>query len=67
MCEACDDIWLENLSGEISREEYLIRVEKRVLRMMCGMQLADGVSTKELMVSLGLKSTIFKVAKKGIL
>ena len=26
--------------------------------MMCGVQLADGVSTKELMVRLGLVSTI---------
>ena len=35
-------------------ESILKRAEKRMLRMMCGVQLGDGVSTKELMVRLGL-------------
>ena len=35
--------------------------------MMCGVQLADGVSTKELTVSLGLVSTIFEVVRQGSL
>ena len=39
-------------------ESILRREEKRMLRMMCGVQLADGVSTKKLMVRLGLDSTI---------
>ena len=34
---------------------------------MCDVQLADGVSTKELMVRLGLVSTIFKVVRHGSL
>ena len=33
--------------------------------MMCGVQLADGVSTKELMVILGLVSTIVEVVRQG--
>ena len=39
-------------------ESILRRAEKRMFRIMCGVQLADGVSTKELMVRLGLVSTI---------
>ena len=50
MCEACHDIWLGNLGSKIRRNNILRRAEKRMLRMMCGVQLADGVSTKELMV-----------------
>ena len=51
-----------------SVEESILRsVEKRMLRMMCGVQLADGVSTKELMVRLGLDSTIVEVVKQGSL
>ena len=43
------------------KESMLRRAEKRLLRMMCGVQLADGVSTKELMmVRLGLVSTIVR-------
>ena len=41
-------------------EIFLRRAEKRMLQMMCGMQLADVVSTKELMVRLGLDSTIVR-------
>ena len=48
-------------------ESILRRAEKWMLRMMCGVQLADGVSTKELMVRLGLDSTIVKVVRQGSL
>ena len=48
-------------------ESILRRAEKRMLRMMCGVQLADGVSTKKLMVRLGLDSTIVKVVRQGSL
>ena len=34
-----------------------------MLRMMCGVKLADGMSTKELMVRLGLDSTIVEVVR----
>ena len=33
-------------------KSILRRAEKRMLRMMCGVQLVDGVSTKGLMVGL---------------
>ena len=46
-------------------ESILRRAEKRMLRMMCGVQLADGVSSKELMVRLGLDSTIVEMVKQG--
>ena len=48
-------------------ESILRRAEKRMLRMMCGVQLADGVSTKGLMVRLGLDSTIVEVVRQGSL
>ena len=35
--------------------------------MMFGVQLADGVSAKELMVKLGLDSTIVEVVRQGSL
>ena len=38
-----------------------------MLRMMCDVQLADGVSTKELMVRLGLDSTIVEMVRQGSL
>ena len=38
-----------------------------MLRIMCGVQLAGGVSTKKLMVRLGLDSTIVKVVRQGSL
>ena len=41
-------------------ESILRRAEKRMLRMRCGVQLADGVSTKELMVRLELDSSSLK-------
>ena len=47
-----------------SVEESILRREKRMLRMMCGVQLADGVSTKELMVRLGLDGTIVEVVRQ---
>ena len=48
-----------------SVEEIIVRrAEKRMLRMMCGVQLADGVSTKDLMVRLGLVSTIVDVMRQ---
>ena len=45
-------------------ESILRKAEKRMLRMMRGVQLADGVSTKKLMVSLGLVSTIIEVVRQ---
>ena len=38
-----------------------------MLRIMCGVQLADGVSTKKLMVRLELVSTIVEVVRQGSL
>ena len=38
-----------------------------MLQMMCGVQLADGVNTKELMVRLGLVSPMVEVVKHGSL
>ena len=48
-------------------ESILRRAEKRMLGMMCEVQLADGVSTKELMVRLGLDSTTIEVVRQGSL
>ena len=48
-------------------ESILRKAEKRMLRMMCGVQLADGVSTKKLMVRLELDSTIVEVVRQGSL
>ena len=48
-------------------ESILRRAEKRMLRIMCGVQLAGGVSTKELMVRLGSDSTIVEVVRQGSL
>ena len=42
-------------------DSILRRAEKRMLRVMCGVQLADGVSVTELMVRLGLDSTFGEV------
>ena len=48
-------------------ESILRKAEKRMLRMMCGVQLADGVSSKKLMVRLGLDCTIVEVVRQGSL
>ena len=48
-------------------ESILRRVEKQMLRIMCGVQLADGLSTKELMVRLGLDNTIVEMLGQGSL
>ena len=48
-------------------KSILKKAEKRMHRMMCGVQLADGVSTKELMVRLGLDCTIVEVVRQGSL
>ena len=48
-------------------KSILRRAEKRMLRMMCGVQLADGVNTKGLMVRLGLDCTIVEVVRQGSL
>ena len=48
-------------------ESMLRRSEKRMLRVMCGVQLADDVNTKELMVRFGLNNTIFEVVMQGSL
>ena len=45
-------------------ESMLRKAEIRMLRMMCGVQLAEGVSTKDLMVRLGLDSTIVEVVRQ---
>ena len=63
MCAVCHDIWLRNLSGSVE-ESILRRAEKWMLRMMCGAQLADGVSKMKLMVRLGLDSTSIEVVKQ---
>ena len=38
-----------------------------MLQIMCGVQLADGVSTKKLMIRLRLDSPIFEVVRQGSL
>ena len=48
-------------------ENMLRRAEKRMLRMMCGVQLADGASKKEFMVRLGLDKTVMEVVRQGSL
>ena len=48
-------------------ESILRRAEKQTLRMMCGVQLADCVSTKVFMVRLGLDSTIVEMVRQGSL
>ena len=48
-----------------SVEESMLRIaEKWMLRMMCGVQLTDGVSTKKLMVRLGLDNNIIEVVRQ---
>ena len=46
-------------------ETILRRAEKRMRRMMCDVQLADGGSTTELMVKLGLDNNIIEVVRQG--
>ena len=46
-------------------KSILRRAEKRMLRMICGVQLADDVSTKKLMIRLGLDCTIVEVVRQG--
>ena len=48
-------------------KSILRRAIKRTLRMMCGVQLADDVSIKELMVRFGLDGTIVEVVRQGSL
>ena len=48
-------------------ETILRRAEKRMLRLMCGVQLADGVSTTKLMGRLGLDDNIIEVVRQGSL
>ena len=57
----------ENWVVRSVEKSILRRAEKRMLRMMCGVQLDDGVSTKELMVKLGLDCTIVEVVRQGSL
>ena len=45
-------------------ESILRRAEKWMLTMMCGVQLTGGVSMKELIVRLGLDSTIIEVVRQ---
>ena len=67
MAEACHDIWLENLGVRSVEESILRRAEKRMLRIMCGVQLVDDVSTRELMVRLGSDNNIIEVVRQGSL
>ena len=46
-------------------ESMLRRAEKRMLRMMRDVQLADEVSKKEFMVRLGLDKTAMEVVRQG--
>ena len=48
-------------------ENILKKAEKRTLRMLYGVQLADGVSTKKLMVRLWLVNTTVEVVRQGCL
>ena len=48
-------------------KSILRRAEKRMLKMMCGVQPADDVCTKELMVRLGLDCTIVELVRQGSL
>ena len=48
-------------------KSILRRAEKRMLRMMCSVQLADGASKKKLMVKFELHSTIVEVVRLGSL
>ena len=57
----------ETLVVRSVEKSILRKAEKLMLRMMCGVQLADGVSTKKLMVRLGLDCTIVKVVRQGSL
>ena len=56
-------VWLRNLGGKIPWRKYFEKSRKRMLRMICGGQLADGVSTKEFMVRLQLDNTIIEVGE----
>ena len=58
---------MQSLWQKENLESILRRAEKRMLRMMCGVQLADGMITKKLMVRLGLDSTIVEVMRQGSL
>ena len=48
-------------------ESMLKRAVKRMLRIMCGVQLANGVNTKKLMVRLRLDNTIVDMVRQGSL
>ena len=48
-------------------ESILRRAENRMILMMCGVELADGVSKTELMVRLGLDNNIIEVVRQGSL
>ena len=58
---------LKNWVVRSVEKSILRRAKKRMLRMMCGVQLADGVNTKELMVRLGLDTNIIEVVRQGSL
>ena len=45
-------------------ESMLGRVEKLMLRMICGVRLADSVNTKKLMVRLGLDNTNVEMVRQ---
>ena len=48
-------------------EESILRAEKQMLQRICGVQLTEDVSTKELMIRLGLVSMIVEVVRQGSL
>ena len=64
MIEACHDIWFETWVVRFLKESILKKAEKRMLRIMCDVQLADGMSGKELIVRFGWNSTIVEVVSQ---
>ena len=49
---------------ETIERKYFEKSRNQILRMKCGVQLADGASTKELMVRLELGCTIVEEVKQ---
>ena len=49
--------------GEKKEGASLRRTERTMIRAVCGVKLMDKKNTEELMVMLGLKETIAKLAK----
>ena len=64
MCETCHVYGSKTWVVKFVEESILRRAEKRMHRMICGVQLADGVGTKELMDRLGLDNTVIEVMRQ---